>query len=180
MSENFFVLSGCSGGGKSTLLEALSERGFSTVPEPGRRIVAKERAVNGNALPWINLRAFAERAVAIAETDLQTVKTLLGPVFFDRGLVDAATALAHAGGPPLTETLPPNRTYARTVFLVPPWPEIYHCDADRQHDFEEAEAEFHRLTEVFRELGYETVLLPKVTVSERVAFVLEALKKEEP
>jgi len=179
MSENFLVISGCSGGGKSTLLKALSARGFATQPEPGRRIVAEERAAGGNALPWVDLRAFAERAVAMARTDLQTAKTLPGPVFFDRGLVDAAMALAHAGGPPLTATLPPSRTYASTVFLVPPWPEIYRHDADRQHDFQEAQAEFQRLAEVFPELGYEIVLLPKVPVSDRVAFVLETLKKSE-
>lgn len=175
MSENFFVISGCSGGGKSTLLKALSARGYATIPEPGRRIVAEERAAGGNALPWVSLRAFAERAVAMAETDVQIAKTLPGPVFFDRGLVDAAVALVHAGGPPLTETLPPSRTYASTVFLAPPWPEIYRQDADRQHDFREAEAEFYLLAEIFPELGYEILLLPKVAVPDRVAFVLAQL-----
>lgn len=180
MSENFFAISGCSGGGKSTRLKALSARGFATMPEPGRRIVTEERAAGGNALPWVNLRTFAERAVAMARTDLQTAKTLPGPVFFDRGLVDAAAALAQAGGPPLTETLPPSRTYASTVFLAPPWPEIYRHDEDRQHDFQEAQAEFQRLAEVLPELGYEIVLLPKVPVPDRAAFVLEALNKAEP
>ena len=43
--SRFVILSGCSGGGKSTLLDALAERGFAVVPEPGRRIVAKELAL---------------------------------------------------------------------------------------------------------------------------------------
>ena len=180
MPEKLFVLSGCSGGGKSTLLEALSARGFATIPEPGRRIVAEEPAVGGGALPWVNLSAFTERAVAMAKADLHTAKRLPGPVFFDRGLVDAATALAHAGGPPLKKTLPPGRIYARTVFLAPPWPEIYCRDAERQHDFREAKAEFHRLEDAFPELGYEVTLLPKIAVPDRAAFVIETLAKAEP
>jgi predicted ATPase len=51
--ENRFVLiSGCSGGGKSTLLAELSARGYPVVKEPGRRIIAGEFASGGSALPW--------------------------------------------------------------------------------------------------------------------------------
>ena len=40
--NRFIILSGCSGGGKSTLLAELARRGFATVEEPGRRIVIEE------------------------------------------------------------------------------------------------------------------------------------------
>jgi len=50
--ENFVTISGCSSGGKSTLLAELRRRGFATVEEPGRRIVAEELKRGGNALPW--------------------------------------------------------------------------------------------------------------------------------
>lgn len=52
MSERFVVLSGCSGGGKSSLLAALARRGHAVVEEPGRRIVAEETRSGGSALPW--------------------------------------------------------------------------------------------------------------------------------
>ena len=39
-SDRFVVISGCSGGGKSTLLSELGRRGYGTVEEPGRRITA--------------------------------------------------------------------------------------------------------------------------------------------
>ncbi len=43
MDDNHLVvISGCSGGGKSTLLAELSRRGHMTIEEPGRRIVAEE------------------------------------------------------------------------------------------------------------------------------------------
>ncbi|MBN9554045.1 MAG: AAA family ATPase, partial [Alphaproteobacteria bacterium] len=50
--KNFIAISGCSGGGKSTLLDALRQRGFTVVEEPGRRVVRHEIETGGNALPW--------------------------------------------------------------------------------------------------------------------------------
>lgn len=176
MSERFIVISGCSGGGKSALLEALAARGFACVPEPGRRIVHEERETGGGALPWINPRAFAERAVAMARADLTEAARTPGVSFFDRGLVDAAVALAHAGGPPLTQTLGPVRAYAQRVFLAPPWPGIYVSDAERKHGFAEAKAEFHRLVYAFDQLGYVACPLPKMPVGDRMAYVLTELR----
>jgi predicted ATPase len=37
--ERFVVISGCSGGGKSTLLKELAKRDHDVIDEPGRRIV---------------------------------------------------------------------------------------------------------------------------------------------
>src|SRR5690606_38947729 len=46
------VLSGCSGGGKSTLLSEMSRRGYSVQPEPGRQIVMEQMAIHGDGVPW--------------------------------------------------------------------------------------------------------------------------------
>lgn len=175
MSERFIVISGCSGGGKSALLEALAVCGFACVPEPGRRIVREEQESGGVALPWINLRAFAERAVAMARADLAGAAKSPGLTFFDRGLVDAAVALADAGGTPYVETLGPVRAYAQTVFLAPPWPEIYVSDAERKHGFTDAKAEYNRLVDAFGKVGYSPLALSKAPVADRVAFVLTEL-----
>ena len=98
MSELFVILSGCSGGGKSALLEALRRRGHAVVEEPGRRIVRQELAAGGTALPWRDLAAFARRAVEMALADRAAMRGQPGFVFFDRGLIDAAVALEAAGG----------------------------------------------------------------------------------
>jgi predicted ATPase len=49
--NDFFVISGCSGGGKSSLLAELARRGFATIEEPGRRVVREELASDGEAVP---------------------------------------------------------------------------------------------------------------------------------
>jgi predicted ATPase len=175
--NRFVVISGCSGGGKSTLLTELSERGYATVEEPGRRIVKEEMLGTGLALPWVNETAFAQRAVEIALADRASVSGETGWVFFDRGLLDAAAALQHLTGEPVLTTFGQAHRYHRKIFLTPPWPEIYVTDAERRHGLDDAIAEYQRLLDLYPSLGYEVTILPKVSVHERADFVLHALKE---
>lgn len=174
--DRFVVISGCSGGGKSTLLAELARRGYAVVEEPGRRIVQEELAGNGAALPWVDAAAFARRAIAMALADRERAAAQQGGwVFFDRGLIDAAAALEHITVEPALERIGQPHRYHRRVFLTPPWPEIYATDAERRHDLDAALAEYERLLRVYPALGYEVVILPKIGVSERADFILHAL-----
>lgn len=175
--NRFVILSGCSGGGKSTLLAALAARGYATVAEPGRRIVAEETAHGGTALPWLDLAAFARRAMEMAIEDRQRAAALPGLVVFDRGLIDAAVALHHATGEDVLSPLLTEHRYDRTVFLTPPWAEIFHGDDARRHGWAEAVAEYERLVEAYATLGYEAAILPRASVAGRVGFVLERLRR---
>ncbi len=174
-NDRLVVLSGCSGGGKSTLLAELAARGHAVVEEPGRRIVAEELAGDGSALPWVDLEAFARRTVAMAIEDRARVRGADGWVFFDRGLVDAAAALEHATGRPALAEHCRSHPYHRRVFLTPPWPEIFAADAGRRHGFDAAVEEYARLLDAYARLGYEVTILPKVGVAERADFLLGTL-----
>jgi predicted ATPase len=171
----FVVISGCSGGGKSTLLAELARRGYATVEEPGRRIVREELQSGGRTLPWVDGAAFARRVIEMALADLQAAAGHAGWVFFDRGLIDAASALEQLTAEPALERLEAGRRYHRRVFLTPPWPEIYETDAERRHGLAEAIPEYERLLKVYPALGYEVTVLPKETVRARADFVLSAL-----
>jgi predicted ATPase len=169
------VISGCSSGGKSTLLTELARRGYPVVEEPGRRVVREELASGGPALPWTDELAFARRVFAIALTDLRAASSDGEWTFFDRGVVDAAVALRHLAGESFEAAAPELRAYHRQVFLAPPWRQIYLTDAERRHEFEEATAEYGRLVEGYRALGYTVTVLPKAGVEDRADFVLTAL-----
>jgi predicted ATPase len=65
--------------------------------------------------------------------------------------------------------------YADTVFMAPPWREIFHEDAERRHGFAEAEAEYRALVDAYRALGYTLVELPRSDVETRVRFVTQRL-----
>lgn len=175
MSNRFVVLSGCSGGGKSTLLGELRRRGYAAVDEPGRRIVKEEVAHGGTALPWIDLAEFARRATHLALTDREEAQAHTGWVFFDRGLVDAAAALEYVTHEPVLERLGLTHRYHATVFLTPPWPEIFVADAERRHGFDAAVAEWERLERAYPKLGYRVIVLPKTSVEARADLVLAEL-----
>jgi len=173
--DRFVVISGCSGGGKSTLLAELGRRGHAVVEEPGRRIVKEELHSGGSAVPWVDPAAFARRAITMALADRASATALDGWVFFDRGLVDAAAALQHLTGEPVLAKFAQSHRCNRRVFLTPPWQEIYTTDRERRHGFETALAEYRRLVETYPSLGYELVVLPKIGVVERADIVLATL-----
>jgi len=50
---------------------------------------------------------------------------------------------------------------------------LFVSDGERQHDFASAVAEYDRLAAAYPALGYDVILLPKVSVAERLAFILE-------
>lgn len=172
------LISGCSGGGKSALLVELRRRGHATVAEPGRRIIAEQIRQGGNALPWTDMAAFLREALRVASRDLEDMAGRTGPVFFDRGLIDAAAALERLFGVPLSQSLGESRPYGRLVFLAPPWPQIYCADEALRHGLPEAEAEYAHLDATCRALGYDVRLLPRTRVAERADFVLEALIRQ--
>ena len=177
--DNHVIVSGCSGGGKSSLIDEFRRRGYACVEEPGRRIVQAELERGGSALPWINPTAFARRAVEVALSDLATAPAS-GWVFFDRGLVDALSALAHFTANP-AHLMPGHRhRYHRRVFLTPPWREMYRTDAERRHGFDQACEEYARLLVDFPALGYDFLELPRVSITERADHVLAALTPQAP
>jgi predicted ATPase len=141
------------------------------VEEPGRRIIAQ-----GGPLPWEDPLAFARRAMQVAVADRDCRRDDEGWVFFDRGLVDAAAAIQHLTSEPALGPLLLEHRYHHRVFLTPPWPEIYEEDGERHHDLTAGIAEYERLAAVYPTLGYEVILVPKLSVAQRADFVLSILE----
>jgi len=174
MHNRWVVLSGCSGGGKSTLLDALAARGYAVCKEPGRDIVREQLAIDGDALPWRNSAAFARQCIDRC-IEYLTAAEPQHTTFFDRSLVDAVLGLERVGpGARVTDAeraLLHTWRYFPLVFLAPPWPDIYVTDTERTHDLADAEVEYRDLVAGYARYEYEIAYLPKVGVSERVEFV---------
>src|SRR5690554_1815606 len=51
-NNNFYVLTGGPGVGKTTLLEELERRNYEIVPEIARELIKEQQKTNGQALPW--------------------------------------------------------------------------------------------------------------------------------
>ena len=70
------------------------------------------------------MEAFLRRTLSLAIEDFEAARALAGPVFFDRGIIDALSGLQHLTGRAPEDAARLYR-YAETVFLAPPWPEIW-------------------------------------------------------
>ena len=97
--------------------------------------------------------------------------------FFDRGVPDVIgyLMLCNLPVPQHMEEAARQTRYNRTVFLAPPWEEIFGQDTERKQDFEEAIRTFEAMDKTYRRLGYEIALLPKSSVEERVSFIKQTL-----
>lgn len=171
--SKFFVITGCSGGGKSTLLSELEKRGYRVFPEPGRQIVKEQQSVDGDGLPWKNATKFAELCVSRAMYFYNLALPLDTPVFFDRSVIDNISGIERSGLPiPVyfPRTLERYR-YAQRVFMAPPWRELFVQDDERQHSYAEAEKEFYGLQQAYAANGYEVILIPKLPVQERADII---------
>ena len=171
--QRFIVISGGPGSGKSTLIDALEHHGFSRSIEAGRAVIQHQTNIGGNALPWADRAMFAELMLSWEMRSYDLALKQQYPVFFDRGVPDVIgyLRLCELPVPPHMYEAAKVIQYNRTVFLAPPWSEIFGQDAERKQDFEEALRTFDVMQQTYRELGYEIALLPKSSVQERVNFI---------
>lgn len=188
------VVSGCSGGGKSTLLAALAARGYAVVEEAGRRVVRRALEEGSDAVPWRDAAAFAEAAIALAIADHEGATadnegapadhagaaSAGPPVFFDRSVIDVAAYRDSLTGAACAEAFAARYRYHDMVFIAPPWPELFAKDRERRHGMADALAEYERLCRVYPAAGYTLVELPKIPVNARVGFVLRTLGEPLP
>lgn len=178
MSENFIVITGGPGSGKTTLLDVLRGRGFATVAEAGRAIIRDQLAVGGTAHHTADWALGAEVMLAWEIRSYREANRHAGPVFFDRGVPDLVGYHPMMGRPtpPHFRRAADVFRYRHTVFVAPPWPEIYANDAERTQDFAEALRSYDAVVGAYESCGYDLVTLPKSTVEDRADFVLARVR----
>lgn len=180
-TQELYILTGGPGAGKTTLLNALKSSGFTTVDEEGRRIIKEQLEANGEGLPWVNKELFARLMFNAAVKAYKNIaQTLLNtPVFFDRGIIDTIgyLKLEKIPVPKEMEMRAYEMEYNRNVFILPPWKEIYENDNERKQSLEVAKSTFECMVETYKEYGYHLIEVPKISVDQRVNFILNTLDK---
>jgi len=171
------VFTGGPGAGKTTVLHALRAQGYTVVEDTARAIIQSR-----------NRRGLAPRpqplefAGEILRNDIEQYRLsadVYGYVFFDRGVLDALCMVDQVA--PLAQAeldaLVAKYPYHRQVFCFPPWDAIYARDAERDHTFAHAVQVHETTVQWYRRCKYEVVEMPKLSVSERCAFVLQELAR---
>ncbi|PTW39748.1 AAA family ATPase [Rhodovulum kholense] len=177
MSDHFFVVTGGPGSGKTSLITELARRSLHTIPESGRAIIREEMARGGDALPWADRMAYAERMLERDLRAYEDAQALSGPVIFDRGIPDIMgyLTLCDLPVPPHVAAAAKATRYNRRVFLAPHWDEIFTQDTERQQSQTEAEATCAAMFETYIALGYEIIELPRTDIARRADLVCEQL-----
>lgn len=174
---NFHIITGGPGAGKTTLIEALAQRGYATVSESGRAILAQQQRIDGPAQHHRDAALYAELMLARDMENHARLSAAAGPVFFDRGVPELVGYLEMMGHPvpPHFERAAETYRYNPTIFVAPFWPEIYAHDDLRQHSLGEAERSTAAAAAIYPRFGYRIVELPKLSVEARVTFVLDRI-----
>lgn len=175
--DNFIVITGGPGSGTSTLIDALAASGLRHMPEAGRAIIQDQVAIGGAALPWADRSAFAELMLGCELRSWREASALSGITLFDRGVPDVVGYLTLSGltVPQHVRNAAALFRYNRRVFIAPPWQAIFGQDTERRQTWEEAEATYHVMVDVYSALDYELVDLPLATIEDRARFVRNAI-----
>jgi len=172
-----YIITGGPGSGKSTLIEALETQGQRCYPEVSRELIRREARRVGGVTPWNDLEAFAHLAFSEMLLQHDHASEAGERCFFDRALPDIFGYLRRSGLDIPGHYLEAHAgcRYERTVFILPPWPEIYVNDAERPQSPNEAEALHDAIRTVYESLGYTLVEVPRIPVEARLEFVLGKL-----
>jgi predicted ATPase len=86
-SRRLVIISGCSGGGKSTLLAELARRGHAVCEEAGRQVVKEQLHIGGDGLPWADAAKFIELTVSRSMHNMISAARTGRTTFFDRASI---------------------------------------------------------------------------------------------
>jgi predicted ATPase len=169
------VLTGGPGVGKTTLLRELASLGYGVVEESARALI-RERTAAGlsprpDALEFA--REILRRDIAKYEQAAETGRW----VFFDRSPLEALAMVQEAAPIPVSdaEALIAGFRFHRTVLVLPPWPDIYARDSERDHSLGHCIAVHERLVSWYGRCGYLLHEVPCLPPAVRAQHVLQIL-----
>ena len=172
------VITGAPGAGKTTLLAELGMRGFKTVAEAARAIIA-DRLARGET-PRPDPVTFAREIVRRDIESYVAHSSATNWVFFDRSVLEGIGMLKEAGAIDDHEIAQLLSTYRfhPTVFVLPPWEAIYSSDSERDQSFSESLAVHLRIVSWYTACGYQLEEVPRGSVAARADYVLGILARD--
>lgn len=170
-----YVLTGPAYSGKTAALHELANYRFATVPEAATQLISEQLERGGNILPWTRLDDFLE---VLIERQLE-LESKIPPgskiAFIDRGIPDELAYFKYIG-------IKPTPVYAKAfqehrydgVFVFDPIPG-YRQDKIRREPPEMVQRLRMLHEEAYRELGYDVIVVPFMSVEERVNFIIDRI-----
>ncbi|GAA3508110.1 ATP-binding protein [Aquimarina addita] len=184
MAKQKIIITGGPSTGKTAIINNLEASGYFCFNEFIRSItreaIENDASINFVSNPiasvtdphQFNLQLLTGRI----QQYLDAIKFDKDIVFFDRGIPDVL-AYMDLFNQTYDETFIKacNDHRYDTIFLLPPWKEIFVSDNERQESFEEAEQVYHHLSSTYTKLGYNCIEVPFETIENRTKFILSNL-----
>lgn len=176
MKSKKVVITGGPGTGKSSLIQALRDSGFTCFDEVSREITLQARKDGIEQLFLSNSLLFSEKLLEGRRQQFLDANAYNEAVFLDRGIPDILAYMDFIGDsyPPLFEQACETHTYD-SVFILAPWRDIFKSDSERYENFEQAQMIHDRLIETYGRFKYNLIDVPFDSVAKRTEFILNSL-----
>ncbi|MDO1500349.1 ATP-binding protein [Winogradskyella maritima] len=177
MNTKTIVITGGPGTGKTTLINALIDKGYTCFEEISRAVTLKAREEGIEQLFLTEPLKFSEMLLAGRKTQFEDAKASNEDlVFLDRGLPDVLAYMDYIGDDYPQEFIDEcaSNTYDK-VFILAPWQEIFKSDSERYENFDQALQIHQYLLDTYARFGYDLIDVPFGSIEDRVAFILDAV-----
>ncbi len=172
-ATNWCVITGAPCSGKTTVIDALEQRGYAVVHEVARAFIDTELA-KGKTLAQIRAdeRAF-ERHILMEKVKIEATLAKADIVFLDRAVPDSMAYYRLRGLDPAEPRQWSQAVRYRNIFLFERLGFL--TDPVRAEDDQTAERLSQLITESYQSLGYDLIPVPVGSVADRTEFILEHL-----
>ena len=177
MDTKTILLIGGPGSGKTSIINALTAKGYICYPEISRQVTAEAQKTGIDQLFLKEPLLFSELLLKGRINQFNNaVKEKANYVFIDRGIPDVLAYMHYIGDayPALFNEACKNHRYTK-IFILPPWEDIYVSDNERYENFEQAKLIHNHLVETYESYGYQLTEVPKANLETRITFILNNL-----
>lgn len=177
--DNYFILTGAMGAGKSTIQKSLRNLGTTCIDEPARQILAEQRGIIGDGVPDRDPKLFTDLLLSRSIYQFKQMGNHKGPVIYDRGVPDN---IGYANLFDLDKKAVTNAAnqyrYNKRIFFLPAWKEIYETDDERKMTFDQSLQFGNNIRKIYEDLGYSIIDVPMESPNKRVEFIQNAILRE--
>lgn len=177
MNTKRIVITGGPGTGKSSIINVLTNRGYTCLEEISRQVTLDAKKQGIDQLFLTNPLLFSEMLLNGRQQQfIDSGEMNTDIVFLDRGVPDVLAYMDYIG-----DTYPQRfinvckASKYDMVFILKPWKSIYKSDNERYESFEQALQIHDHLVNTYKNYNYTLIDVPFDTVENRTNFILKVV-----